>query len=294
MGNNKTNKQKGNQVMKKNIALWLVLALCASLFIACGKKDADTTNKNETVEDTVTEDTNDDVVTEEETEDAVTEDTTTETEPEQDVTEEPEQDTTEDEVVTEPEEEQPEVEQPETEEPEVQEPEVEAPEQNSGSVDLMAIFEALANAYGENFIPTMLMNAANEYDLETLNMMIWVADENGDGQGLSADLYDEYVAATPMIGFHPDTVIMIKAKEGKMPEVMAFLEALKESKVDPMNNYPSNLPKQQAIRIETYGDYVFFYTLGAPNDTETDEAALLEYYTEQNQIASDIIAGFFK
>ena len=283
--------------MKKNIALWLVLALCASLFIACGKKDADTNEKNETVvEDTVPEDTPEDTkepvteeetkdepATEEETEDAVTEDTTedttTEVEPEQDVTEEPEQDTTEDTVVT---------------EPETEEPEEVAPEQNAGSVDLMAIFEALAEAYGENFIPNMLMNAANEYDVETLNMMIWVADENGDGVGLSADLYDEYMAAVPMIGFHPDTVIMIKAKEGKMPEVMAFLDALKASKVDPMNNYPSNLPKQEAIRVETYGDYVFFYTLGAPNDNETDEAALLEYYTQQNQIASDIIAGFFK
>lgn len=270
--------------MKKNMALWFVLVLCAALVIGCGKKEETNTNEgnqtetednvNDTVEDTEDGETEeepagdaDQGTTEEETEEPETEDTTTE---------------------------EPEIEDTTTEEPETEEPETEQPEQSTGAVDLMAIYEALANAYGENFIPTMLMNAANEYDVETLNMMIWVADENGEGKGLSADLYDEYMAATPMIGFHPDTVIMVKAKEGKMPEVMAFLEALKESKVDPMNNYPSNLPKQEAIRIDTYGDYVFFYTLGAPNDTETDEAALLEYYTEQNQIAADVIAGFFQ
>ena len=59
-------------------------------------------------------------------------------------------------------------------------------------------------------------------------------------------------------------------------------------------SYPANLPRMQAIRIDTYGDYVFCYTVGMPNDFEEDEAALLEYYNEQNQIASDVIAGFFK
>lgn len=299
-------------MMNKKFGMFLVMVLCAVLATGCGKKEETPVvdNNVETEAETPATDDKQEEVTDTETE---TEENVDEQQPAEDTEENTEDTTTESEENTESQEpevqepaedtQEPEVEQPEVEDtqtPEVQEPEVEEPTEQpetdapvAGDVVLADIFEAVKNSY-EYFAADMLMNASNPDELAMIDMMVWVPNENGDGVGLSADLYDEYVAAVPMIGFNPDIFLAVKAKDGKLADVQAFMESLKAQKNDPMNNYPSNLPRQQAIRIETYGNYVFFYTVGMPNDTETDEATLLEYYNEQNQIASDVIAGFFK
>jgi len=291
--------------MNKKFGMFLVMVLCAVLATGCGKKEETpvvdnnvetevetpaTDDKQEEVTDTETEENVDEQQPAEDTEEN-TEDTTTEseenTESQEPEVQEPAEDTQEPEV------EQPEVE--DTQTPEVQEPEVEEPEVNApaANVDLNEIYTALQGSY-EYFAADMLLNASNPDELAMIDMMMWVPNENGDGVGLSADLYDEYIAAMSMIGFNPDFFLAVKAKDGKLNDVLTFMDELKARKTDPRDNYPSNLPRMQAIRIETYGDYVFCYTVGMPNDTETDEAALLEYYNGQNQIASDVIAGFFK
>lgn len=290
-------------MMNKKFGMFLVMVLCAVLVTGCGKKEETPVvdNNVETeVETPATDDKQDEVADTENNE--VVEDNTEDQQPAEDTEAPVEEETEEPEVEEntesntgsqEPETEQPEVEDtqtPEEQEPEVEEPVVDAP---AASVDLTEIFEAVKGSY-EYFAADMLMNASNPDELAMIDMMIWVPNENGDGVGLSADLYDEYVAAVPMISFNPDFFVAVKAKDGKLNDVLAYMESYKAFKADPMGNYPANLPRYQATRIETYGDYVFCYTVGMPNDTEEDEAALLEYYNEENQIASDVIAGFFK
>ena len=42
--------------------------------------------------------------------------------------------------------------------------------------------------------------------------------------GLTKDMYDEIVAEAPIISFHPDRLVAVKAKKGKESEVKRALE----------------------------------------------------------------------
>ena len=57
-----------------------------------------------------------------------------------------------------------------------------------------------------------------------------------------------------------------------------------------------NMTKLEASQVITHGDYVFFVMLGGA-DMEAEEQgadAALKSAKENNQIAVDVIAGFFK
>ena len=63
-----------------------------------------------------------------------------------------------------------------------------------------------------------------------------------------------------------------------------------------MWQYPMNMTKLEASQVITHGDYVFFVMLGGA-DMEAEEQgadAALKSAKENNQIAVDVIAGFFK
>ena len=59
--------------------------------------------------------------------------------------------------------------------------------------------------------------------------------------------------------------------------------------------YPMNVSKIQASQVIRHGDYVFFVMLGGPDDDamEKGDEAALKSAEENNQIAVDIINGFF-
>lgn len=147
-------------------------------------------------------------------------------------------------------------------------------------VRLDDIYTAVKEAYGEKYIPGM------QFDEQMME----------DIFGLKNDLYDSYIGEGPMVSVQIDNFIAIEAKEGKGQEVQTIMEDYRESLLTDSMQYPMNLPKVQSSEVIRHGDYVFFVMLGTPSEEsmeEGDEAAL-ESSKETNQIAIDIINGFFK
>lgn len=148
------------------------------------------------------------------------------------------------------------------------------------NVSLEDVLSDIKEAYGENYIPNSAV------DDQMLSDVI----------GLSPDLCESYVAEMPMISTFVETFIGVKAKEGKGDGVETALNAYRDRLVNDTMQYPMNIAKIQASQVVRHGDYVFFVMLGAPTDAameEGDEAAL-KSASENNQIAIDIIDGYFK
>lgn len=87
--------------------------------------------------------------------------------------------------------------------------------------------------------------------------------------GLTADLYEDYMAEMPMISANVDTLLIVRAKDDKVEAVRSALEAYRDVQINDAIQYPMNVGKVQASRIETIGNYVLFVQLGA----DTQEAA---------------------
>ena len=135
------------------------------------------------------------------------------------------------------------------------------------------IRDAVAAVYGENYLATMALDA------EMLEM----------SYGITADMYEEFVAEVPMMSAHVDTLIVVKAKEGQIENVKAALEAYRKDQVENGFHYPMNVPKVEASEVVVYGDYVVYIMLGTTENMEADEATLLKEYQAQNQIGKAAI-----
>ena len=134
---------------------------------------------------------------------------------------------------------------------------------------LAKVTKAVKKAYGDNYLPNM------EYDSLYLKEII----------GLDSSTYDAVVAEGPMMSAQVDTFIAVHAKSGKKTEVEKALKAYQSYLINDSFQYPMNLPKVNASKVVTVGDYVFFVMLGKINsDLDADEGKLLTYYEKQNDI----------
>ena len=90
---------------------------------------------------------------------------------------------------------------------------------------------------------------------------------------------------------HVDTLLIIHAKDGKVEEVENALNAYRDSLVNDTMQYPMNLGKIQASRVERIGDYVCFVQLGADTSSveEQGDEAVITYCQEQNELALEAI-----
>ncbi len=142
-------------------------------------------------------------------------------------------------------------------------------------VSVTELRDAVKEAYGENYIPSM------EYDADTLEALF----------GVSSDMYDEVIAEGPMISVHVDTLIIVKAKNDRVEDVRTALENYRNTQIETGMNYPMNVPKLQASEVAVFGNYVCYIMLGAIDESITDEGEMLTAFQEQNQIAVDVIEG---
>ena len=135
--------------------------------------------------------------------------------------------------------------------------------------------KAVTDALGENYWPD------SEIPEEMLN----------DTYGVSADLYDAYLGESPMISVNIDTLLIIHAKDGKVEDVENALNSYRDHLVNDTMQYPMNLGKIQASRIERIGDYVCFVQLGADTSAaeEQGDEAVITYCQEQNELALEAI-----
>lgn len=140
---------------------------------------------------------------------------------------------------------------------------------------MQEIKDAVVEVLAENYWPDTEIDAAA---LEEL-------------YGITPDMYDDYLAECPMISVNVDTMIIVKAKEGQEEAVRTALETYREGNISQSMQYPMNLGKIQASRIETYDNYVCFVQLGADTTAAMDvsEEAVVEQCIEENERALDAI-----
>lgn len=143
------------------------------------------------------------------------------------------------------------------------------------SEEMTPIRQAVADALGDQYWPNM------QVDSETLGMVF----------GITPDMYEDYMAEMPMISTNVDTLLIIKAKDDKVEAVEEALNTYREAKVADTMQYPTNLGKIQASRIQTFGKYVCFVQLGADNlaDEDMTEEESLTKCQEQNDLVLEVI-----
>lgn len=149
-------------------------------------------------------------------------------------------------------------------------------EENGLSEEMQAIKTAVTDALGDNYWP----------DTE-------IAPDMLEGIfGITSDMYEDYMGEMPMISVNVDTLVVVKPKDGKNDAVEEALESYRQSEIDSTMQYPSNVGKIQASRVEKVGDYVCFVMLGGDISTaeEQGEDAVIKACQEQNELAIEVIS----
>lgn len=147
-------------------------------------------------------------------------------------------------------------------------------------VELSDVLEAVKQAYGDDYIPSI------DYDAQAMKDLFGVGEEQ----------YEDFFAQGPMISIHVDTLIGVRAKEGQADAVEQALLDYRKTLVEDSVQYPMNMVKVNASEVVRYGDYIFFVMLGSPDleAEEKGEEEALESAKENNRIGVDAIEGCFR
>lgn len=141
---------------------------------------------------------------------------------------------------------------------------------------LKNIRQTLVEVLGENYWPN------TEIPAEYL-----------EDYGLTSDMYEDFYGEMPMISTNVDTVIVVQAKEGQVTAVEEVLNNYRDDLVSDTMQYPMNVGKIQASRIEIFGDFVCFVQLGADTTEfygeDGDEEAVIKHCQEQNELAIEAL-----
>ena len=142
------------------------------------------------------------------------------------------------------------------------------------SEEMSAIRQAVVDILGDNYWPNTQ-----------------IPPEYLEGYGLTSDMYVDFWGEVPMIGTNVDTIIVIKANEGQIDAVEDVLNSYRETLVNDTMQYPMNLGKIQASRIEVMDDYACFAQLGADvmDLMDVGDEEVIRHCQEQNEMALDAI-----
>lgn len=142
-------------------------------------------------------------------------------------------------------------------------------------VTMEDIKNALVETFGDNYWPN------SEIPADMLQELC----------GIAPEMYEEYYAEMPMISTNVDTVIIVKAKEDQITAVEDALNAYRDMLVNDSMQYPMNVGKIQASRIETFGQYVCFVQLGADTmeAAESGDEAVIDKCQQDNELALEVI-----
>ncbi|HHZ05194.1 MAG TPA: DUF4358 domain-containing protein [Clostridiales bacterium] len=146
-------------------------------------------------------------------------------------------------------------------------------------VPLDNIVNNIKSAYGDDYLPNNEMTEEmfkSEFDLDMSQVL-------------------EYKAEIPLIGTHPDRLVIVKATSGKGADVEEKLNAVKDNKIKDTMQYPMNQAKINSAKVVRNGDYVAFIMLGAINDNvdATDQQAK-QFADEQTQKGVNAFENSFK
>lgn len=144
------------------------------------------------------------------------------------------------------------------------------------SEEMAGLRAAVVDAVGQDeYWPDMPMDA------EMLNMVY----------GVTSDMYEDYMAESPMISANVDTMVIIKAKTDQVDAVFDLMTAYRENLVNDTMQYPSNLGKIQSSRVEKVGDYVIFLQLGGMAGIAENEEEAIKQSQAANEKALEAIKG---
>ena len=124
---------------------------------------------------------------------------------------------------------------------------------------------------GDNYWPEVNLSAA---ELEKLT-------------GITEDMYVEFLAERQILDAHIDTMIIIHAKEDYVGAIEQAIETYRSGLIEQNKNYPQNLSKARASRIETINDYICFVQLGADTTALADRGneVVMAHCLEENEKA---------
>ena len=108
-----------------------------------------------------------------------------------------------------------------------------------------------------------------------------------DKTGITEDMYVDFLAEEQSMDAHIDTMIIIHAREAHIGDVEQALENYRAQTIRQNQNYPQNLCKAEASRMETIEDYVCFVQLGADTTVVADQGKdeIIAYCQEENERA---------
>ncbi len=142
------------------------------------------------------------------------------------------------------------------------------------SEEMTQIRDAVVDELGDRYWPNTPMDAS------------YLASYYGVG----AELYDDFMGEMPMISTNVDTLLIIKAKSDKVEEVEKLLLDCYDHQVNDSIQYPMNLEKVQAARVQRIGDYVCYVQLGGPAIDEENMDDRIRLCQEQNDHVIEIIS----
>lgn len=143
------------------------------------------------------------------------------------------------------------------------------------------VFDAINKAFADKYgaIDPGITGAIN-------NMPAAVDDQLLKEQlGISPDLYESYKGEIAGMMTNCDMLIVVKAKEGKVEDVKAALEAAKKAQAAQFENYPvmANDVRIEDSKVVENGRYVALLMVGVlTDDNESDPD-----FTEDVQMAED-------
>lgn len=148
---------------------------------------------------------------------------------------------------------------------------------SADGADIQRLYSELKSTYGENYYPT------NRLD----------ANELEEQFGITTDMYSEFIADTSSETDVPDTLVIIKALEGKEQDVEDKLNEYRDSLLNDAN-WETSREKIEASRVHRNGAYVFYVMLGDVTDDTLSGEGLMEALGKEIDRGIDAIENFFK
>ena len=160
------------------------------------------------------------------------------------------------------------------------------------SDDLQASYFLFQNEYLQGKEKFVTMAQLKDSVKELMGDQYWpevglTKEELEQKTGITEEMYVDFLAERQVLDSHIDTMIIIHAKEAHIGEVEQALEKYRADIIEQNRNYPQNLCKAQASRMETIEDYVCFVQLGADTTIVADkgEDEIIAYCQEENERA---------
>lgn len=158
--------------------------------------------------------------------------------------------------------------------------------------DLQASYFLFQNEYFQGKEKFVTMAQLKDSVKELMGDQYWpevslTKEELEQKTGITEEMYVDFLAERQVLDSHIDTMIIIHAKEAHVGEVEQALEKYRSDIIEQNRNYPQNLCKAQASRMETIEDYVCFVQLGADTTIVADkgEDEIIAYCQEENERA---------